>query len=85
MSDVFSAEKRKPADKQGWGSLANSPKWHYFVEGRSLCGKWLGLGITNFDDDPLTDDSPDNCAGCKKKVPKLRTTEAMTKREAVKE
>ena len=52
--------------KEGWGYLINSTKWHYFRNGRSLCGKW---GILS--DKALelgNDDSPDNCKACKKKL-----------------
>lgn len=29
---------------EGWTWLTNSRKWHYFVEGRSLCSKWMLFG-----------------------------------------
>ena len=32
----------KPA-REGWGWLSNAAKWHYFVGGKSLCGRWLML------------------------------------------
>lgn len=53
-------------ENEGWKHLINSPKWHYFREGRSLCGRWATFGKgccergNNF--------SPDNCATCRKKV-----------------
>lgn len=49
--------------KEGWTFLYNSPRWHYFRNSRSLCGRWLYLG----DDDALEqgkENSPDNCKGC---------------------
>ena len=52
--------------EKGWGYLSNSPKWHYFENGKSLCGKWLRLAGA-----PLQDDghnSPDNCKACRKKL-----------------
>ncbi|TVM03001.1 MAG: hypothetical protein CV087_07590 [Candidatus Brocadia sp. WS118] len=52
--------------QEGWTWLINSRKWHYFREGRSLCGKFLLL-----DDSDLelgNDSSPDNCAACRKKL-----------------
>lgn len=51
--------------KEGWTWLSNSTKWHYFVDGISLCGKWRLL-VTG-DLEQGKDDSPDNCAACKKK------------------
>jgi hypothetical protein len=51
---------------EGWGWLMNSRKWHYFVEKKSLCGKWA-----IFKDDDLEqgdDGSPDNCVACKRKL-----------------
>jgi len=32
-------------EKEGWAYLMNSRSEHYFVGGRSLCRKWIGLGI----------------------------------------
>jgi hypothetical protein len=57
-------------NKEGWGPPSQSRKWHYFISGRSLCGKFGW-----FDKDPLdtgNDNSPDNCAACKKKLAKLK-------------
>ncbi|GAI42565.1 unnamed protein product, partial [marine sediment metagenome] len=50
---------------------ANSRKAHYFIDGRSLCGKWLFFGAL-YDSN---DNSPDNCTSCKKAVKKLRERE----------
>ena len=53
---------------EGWDYLQNTRKWHYFVNGRSLCGKWLGLGLRNL---VLGNgNSPDNCAKCVKRLKK---------------
>lgn len=51
--------------KEGWKYLLNSTKWHYFVEGRSLCGKWATFGNDGLEQG--NDESEDNCAGCRKK------------------
>lgn len=51
---------------EGWGWPAFSKKAHYFLDGRSLCMKWLFGG-------PLesgNDNSDDNCAACKRAVAK---------------
>ncbi len=59
--------------ERGWTWLHNSRKWHYFVGGRSVCGKFGLLGQPEL----LAGDdgSPDNCAACKRAVAKLRTHE----------
>ena len=50
--------------KEGWTYLWNSPKWHYFRDGKSLCGRWMCLG-SEFEAGNET--SPDNCVTCMKK------------------
>lgn len=55
---------------EGWTWLQNSRKWHYFRDTRSLCGKWSYLGLDNFEKEG--DDSPDNCAECRRKRKKER-------------
>ena len=73
MSNLFSEAKKETGSSVGWNWIHNSPKWHYFVEGHSLCGRWFSLGLGNScDDDPATDNSPDNCAACKRKIVKRR-------------
>lgn len=53
--------------REGWAWLSNSPKWHYFVAGRSLCGKWL---MVSGDLEQGKDNSPDNCAICRRELKK---------------
>lgn len=54
--------------KEGWTWLQNSRKWHYFVDKKSLCGRF---GLWKDDDlEQGNDDSADNCAACKKKLAK---------------
>lgn len=55
---------------RGWGYLINASKWHYFVDSRSLCGRWLCLNSRSLED--KNDDSPDNCRACVRKVKKIR-------------
>lgn len=50
---------------EGWVGLLNTKKWHYFINGRSLCRKWMYLGTLY---EQGNDNSPDNCAACKKKL-----------------
>jgi hypothetical protein len=33
-----------PRDKEGWGWPVLAKKWHYFVDGRSLCNSWIYVG-----------------------------------------
>ena len=55
---------------EGWTWLYNTTKWHYFKEGRSLCGKWMVLSKQDYE--LGNDDSPDNCKTCQKKLAKLK-------------
>ncbi|MHC4620354.1 MAG: hypothetical protein ACYTEQ_21605 [Planctomycetota bacterium] len=49
--------------KEGWGLPALSRRWHYFVNGKSLCGRWLFTGPV----ESGNNDSLDNCATCRRK------------------
>ena len=56
--------------KKGWGLPSQSRKWHYFMNGRSLCRKFGW-----FDRDPLeegNDNSLDNCKDCKRRLEKIK-------------
>lgn len=62
----------KPDTHRGWKLLSNSRKWHFFdADGRSLCGGWMTLGTGG---EFGNDDSPDNCAACRRAVKKLSFT-----------
>jgi hypothetical protein len=52
--------------KEGWTWLFNSPKWHYMVDGRSLCGRWMILGSGDLEQG--NNESVDNCKACMKKL-----------------
>lgn len=54
--------------KEGWGWPPLSKKAHYFDGGRSLCGKWLFLGVV----EQGGDESPDNCQQCRRELEKGR-------------
>ncbi len=56
--------------KEGWTWIFGSPKWHYMINGRSLCGSWLLLGNPELEQG--NDNSPDNCKSCKNKLIKKR-------------
>ncbi len=53
---------------EGWTWLVNSKKWHYFSEQRSLCRKFALLRHPSEGYEHGADDSPDNCAACRKKL-----------------
>ena len=55
-------------NKEGWTWLSNSRKWHYFVDNRSLCGKFGLLSSPKLEQG--NDTSPDNCMACRKKLEK---------------
>lgn len=50
----------KPELNQGWGVPANTKKAHYFINGRSLCSRWMFLGWV----EDNRHDHPDNCKAC---------------------
>ena len=61
---------------EGWGwlilagSWSGTKKWHYFVDGKSLCGKYMTLGQIELEQG--NDDSPDNCAECRRRLLKRK-------------
>jgi len=57
---------------EGWYRPSNSRKWHYFKEGMSLCGKWALLRWKSVGYEYGNDNSPDNCASCRRRLLKLR-------------
>jgi len=54
------------AFKEGWNWIFGSPKWHYFRDGKSLCGKWMILG-KNESAETGNDESKSNCKVCSRK------------------
>lgn len=61
---------------EGWGWIKNSPKWHYFIDGRSLCGRWAYF---DRELEQENDESPDNCTACKKALAKRKAKQALDK------
>jgi hypothetical protein len=51
--------------KEGWGKPTNSKKWHYFIDGMALCGKW---GFYRGPLEPDDGESPDDCKACRRKL-----------------
>ena len=56
--------------KEGWAWTFGSRKWHYVINNESLCGKWLFPGNPMLEQDG--DDSPDNCAECRRRRKKKK-------------
>jgi hypothetical protein len=52
---------------EGWTWLHNSRKWHYFKGGRAVCGGFMLLAHPSEGYQTGNDNSPDNCAACKRK------------------
>ena len=52
---------------EGWGAVLQATKWHYFREGRSLCGRAMFFGRGD-NLEQGNDHSPDNCAQCRKRL-----------------
>lgn len=67
------------AEKEtGWGNpspFTGKSKFHFFQDGRSLCGKWMRFN-GSFELEEGNDDHRDNCAACKKKIAAYRGAEA---------
>ena len=59
---------------QGWVTLINSRKYHYFNGSRSLCCKFLYLGSEYDPDDGKP--SKNDCAECRKRLIKIQTENA---------
>jgi len=59
---------------KGWGMPQLSKKAHYFVNGQSLCNRWMYLG--ELEDARHT--HPQNCASCQAKREKLNPPKGAT-------
>lgn len=58
---------------EGWYWPANLRKAHYFVNFKSLCGRYMCFNKTDLEQGK--DDSPDNCAECKRRLKKRKEKE----------
>ncbi len=59
-------DEPKPPKTEGWTWIYGATKWHYFRKGKSLCGRWMLLGLGDFEEDEKLE-SEDNCKTCTKK------------------
>jgi hypothetical protein len=64
---------------KGWGWPRLSRTAHYFVDARSLCGRWLFRG--DLDDTRAETAGPDDCASCRKKYDKTYASGTLAERE----
>ena len=60
-------------DLEGGWVPSGGRKWHFCmnIDGGRLCGRWLIL-LPKEEYEHREDDSPDNCAECKKRLAKAR-------------
>jgi len=69
---MVATEQKMP---EGWGWPGAARKAHYFVDGRSLCGRWGWIGGSL---QPAGEPSSDDCAACARKLAKrLPVVEAL--------
>ena len=54
---------------EGWGYPLNTRKAHYFVDGISLCKRWMYLGTDLEQDNNYT---PDKCKDCIRILEEIR-------------
>lgn len=70
---------------EGWGSIVNSRKAHYFdADGRSLCGRYLSFrpmweAVQYLGPQPTKGDDTGTCAACWKKRAKTENEEGQVK------
>ena len=55
--------------KEGWGWPGLAKKSHYFVDGMSLCRRWLYMGMLEAETHKR---SPDDCMPCRRKLDKRK-------------
>jgi len=56
-------------EKEGWAMPLNAKKYHYFMEGMSLCARFMFIGTLEPDDGK---ESPDDCKACRRKLEKKK-------------
>ena len=57
---------------EGWGKPTQSRKFHYFIEGRSLCRNWGWWAQHGPLDNDTGKTNTDDCAACARKMEKRR-------------
>jgi hypothetical protein len=68
--------------KGAWGWPPLSRKAHWFIDGRSLCGKWLYTGAPCRTQVTLAKIYPDDCAMCFKRVSALKAKASLNAAKA---
>lgn len=74
-SGFKAAPKAKKERTEGWGSLDNARDAHYFVEGRSLCKRWMVFGKPHWETNQGlgTAATKGTCKACWKKAAALQS------------
>lgn len=57
---------------EGWAKPWRAQKFHYFVDGRSLCRAWGMLGNEELEQDTGKTQAEDDCARCARAMEKRR-------------
>jgi hypothetical protein len=68
------SEQQMTARSQGWGTVAGANAAHYFgADGRSLCGRWLAIGVPRWAGNQTRGPEPrrndGTCKACWRKAP----------------
>lgn len=63
LTDVLAADPKT----EGWTWHQGGRKWHYYREKRAICGGMLLLVHPSEGYELGSDNSPDNCAACKRR------------------
>jgi len=66
--DTTDKEEEKPIT-EGWAKPLNTRKFHYFVDKRSLCDRYMYFGDLEAD---TGKESPDDCKSCRRKLDKRK-------------
>lgn len=73
IKDFSLIYKQRPAEKkpptEGWAWPVNASKAHYFVNGESLCHKWMYLAPLEANQSAV-DETSDDCLACRKLLKK---------------
>lgn len=56
---------------EGWAAVFSARKYHYFIAGRSLCGKWMTVAV---DLEPDDGPHPDDCTPCRRALDKANAS-----------
>lgn len=75
---IFDSDFHAPVGEQeapllaGWHRPQNSQKWHYYTNGKSLCGKWVLFGGIIRKSNQGFKTSGDDCSRCRQRWELIR-------------